>query len=64
MNTTAGPKMRKWYGQESGLPRDGGQPEPPKQQVRARAHKTFMLAAVHLLSLQDRGDHTDVIAQY
>jgi hypothetical protein len=30
----AGPKMRKWYGQESGLPRDGGEPEPPRKQVR------------------------------
>ncbi|KAF8070859.1 hypothetical protein HT031_000940 [Scenedesmus sp. PABB004] len=27
---TAGPKMRKWYGQQSSLPRDGG--EPPEQQ--------------------------------
>uniref|UniRef100_A0A383V5A3 NAD(P)-binding domain-containing protein n=1 Tax=Tetradesmus obliquus TaxID=3088 RepID=A0A383V5A3_TETOB len=27
-----GPKLRKWYGQESGLPRDGGEPEPPQQQ--------------------------------
>jgi hypothetical protein len=30
----AGPKMRKWYGQESSLPRDGGEQEPAQKQVR------------------------------
>eukprot|EP00878_Enallax_costatus_P012929 GHUV01013502.1.p1 GENE.GHUV01013502.1~~GHUV01013502.1.p1 ORF type:complete len:266 (+),score=88.18 GHUV01013502.1:1977-2774(+) len=29
---SAGPKMRKWYGQKSNMPRDGEEPEPPIEQ--------------------------------
>eukprot|EP00879_Flechtneria_rotunda_P020623 GHRR01021702.1.p1 GENE.GHRR01021702.1~~GHRR01021702.1.p1 ORF type:complete len:314 (+),score=130.01 GHRR01021702.1:841-1782(+) len=33
MLSTAGPKMRKWYGQQSSLPQDGGvEPDPEQQQ--------------------------------